>query len=73
MEFLKNKSSRCKDYSELIPQFNIKFIRAFSQGGFADLRQVFVELGFNKIKTKGKYKEIEDKISDALRLWKHVN
>ena len=42
-------------------------LRAFSQGGFADLRQVHLwNLGFIKDKTKGKYKEIEDKISDAL-------
>jgi 3-deoxy-7-phosphoheptulonate synthase len=38
-----------------------------SQGGFADLRQVHLwNLGFINEKTKGKYKEIEDKISDAL-------
>ena len=48
-------------------------LRAFSQGGFADLRQVHLwNLGFIKDKTKGKYKEIEDKISDALLLWKLV-
>ncbi len=45
----------------------LNLIRAFSQGGFADLRQVHLwNLGFINKKTKGKYKEIEDKISDAL-------
>ena len=45
----------------------LNLIRAFSQGGFADLRQVHLwNLGFINKKTKGKYKEIEEKISDAL-------
>ncbi len=52
-------------YSQAASTLNL--LRAFSQGGFADLRQVHLwNLGFIKDKTKGKYKEIEDKISDAL-------
>ncbi len=52
-------------YSQAASTLNL--IRAFSQGGFADLRQVHLwNLGFINKKTKGKYKEIEDKISDAL-------
>ena len=52
-------------YSQSASTLNL--LRAFSQGGFADLRQVHLwNLGFIKDKTKGKYKEIEDKISDAL-------
>ena len=52
-------------YSQSASTLNL--IRAFSQGGFADLRQVHLwNLGFINNKTKGKYKEIEDKISDAL-------
>ena len=50
-------------YSQSASTLNL--LRAFSQGGFADLRQVHLwNLGFIKEKTKGKYKEIEDKISD---------
>ncbi len=52
-------------YSQSASTLNL--IRAFSQGGFADLRQVHLwNLGFINKKTKGKYKEIEDKISDSL-------
>ena len=52
-------------YSQSASTLNL--LRAFSQGGFADLRQVHLwNLGFIKDKTKGKYKEIEDKISDSL-------
>jgi 3-deoxy-7-phosphoheptulonate synthase len=52
-------------YSQSASTLNL--IRAFSQGGFADLRQVHLwNLGFINEKTKGKYKEIEEKISDAL-------
>ena len=55
-------------YSQSASTLNL--LRASSQGGFADLRQVHLwNLGFIKDKTKGKYKEIEDKISDALALW----
>jgi 3-deoxy-7-phosphoheptulonate synthase len=54
-----------RSYSQSASTLNL--IRAFSQGGFADLRQVHLwNLGFINEKTKGKYKEIEDKISDAL-------
>ena len=52
-------------YSQSASTLNL--LRAFSQGGFADLRQVHLwNLGFIKDKTKGKYKEIEDRISDAV-------
>ena len=52
-------------YSQSASTLNL--IRAFSQGGFADLRQVHLwNLGFINEKTKGKYKEIEEKISVAL-------
>ena len=52
-------------YSQSASTLNL--LRAFSQGGFADLRQVHLwNLGFIKDRTKGKYREIEDKISDAL-------
>jgi 3-deoxy-7-phosphoheptulonate synthase len=52
-------------YSQAASTLNL--IRAFSQGGFADLRQVHLwNLGFVNDKTKTKYKEIEDRISDAL-------
>ncbi len=52
-------------YSQSASTLNL--LRAFSQGGFADLRQVHLwNLGFINNKTKGKYKEIEDKISDAI-------
>ena len=54
-----------RSYSQSASTLNL--LRAFSQGGFADLRQVHLwNLGFINEKTKGKYKEIEDKISDAL-------
>ena len=54
-----------RSYSQSASTLNL--LRAFSQGGFADLRQVHLwNLGFINQKTKGKYKEIEDKISDAL-------
>ena len=53
-------------YSQAASTLNL--LRAFSQGGFADLRQVHLwNLGFVKGSTQAKkYKEIEDKISDAL-------
>ena len=53
-------------YSQAASTLNL--LRAFSQGGFADLRQVHLwNLGFVKGSPQGKkYKEIEDKISDAL-------
>ena len=70
MEF--NEKSRVPDAKRLFRAYSqsastLNLIRAFSQGGFADLRQVHLwNLGFINKKTKGKYKEIEDKISDAL-------
>jgi len=53
-------------YSQAASTLNL--LRAFSQGGFADLRQVHLwNLGFVKGSSQAKkYKEIEDKISDAL-------
>ena len=53
-------------YSQAASTLNL--LRAFSQGGFADLRQVHLwNLGFVKGSPQAKkYKEIEDKISDAL-------
>ena len=70
MEF--TESARIPDPKRLFRAYSqsastLNLIRAFSQGGFADLRQVHLwNLGFINEKTKGKYKEIEDKISDAL-------
>jgi 3-deoxy-7-phosphoheptulonate synthase len=66
------ESARIPDAKRLFRAYSqsastLNLIRAFSQGGFADLRQVHLwNLGFINEKTKGKYKEIEDKISDAL-------
>ncbi len=53
-------------YSQAASTLNL--LRAFSQGGFADLRQVHLwNLGFvKKTEQEKKYKQIEDKISDAL-------
>ena len=55
-----------KAYSQSASTLNL--LRAFSQGGFADLRQVHLwNLGFvKKTEQEKKYKQIEDKISDAL-------
>ena len=70
MEF--NAKSREPDAKRLFRAYSqsastLNLLRAFSQGGFADLRQVHLwNLGFINEKTKGKYKEIEDKISDAI-------
>ena len=70
MEF--SEKARVPDAKRLFRAYSqsastLNLLRAFSQGGFADLRQVHLwNLGFIKDKTKGKYKEIEDKISDAL-------
>ena len=70
MEF--TEKSRVPDAKRLFRAYSqsastLNLLRAFSQGGFADLRQVHLwNLGFIKDKTKGKYKEIEDKISEAL-------
>ena len=70
MEF--TEKSRQPDAKRLFRAYSqsastLNLLRAFSQGGFADLRQVHLwNLGFIKDRTKGKYKEIEDKISDAL-------
>jgi len=70
MEF--TEKSRQPDAKRLFRAYSqsastLNLLRAFSQGGFADLRQVHLwNLGFIKDRTKGKYREIEDKISDAL-------
>ena len=67
-----SESSRIPDPKRLFRAYSqsastLNLLRAFSQGGFADLRQVHLwNLGFINQKTRGKYKEIEDKISDAL-------
>ena len=72
MEWNLQEKARIPDPKRLFRAYSqsastLNLLRAFSQGGFADLRQVHLwNLGFIKDKTKGKYKEIEDKISDAL-------
>ena len=55
-----------RSYSQAASTLNL--LRAFSQGGFADLRKVHLwNLGFvNKSPQGKKFKEIEDKITDAL-------
>jgi len=55
-----------KAYSQSASTLNL--LRAFSQGGYADLRKVHLwNLGFVNQSSQGKkFKEIEDKISDAL-------
>ena len=70
MEF--SEKARVPDAKRLFRAYSqsastLNLIRAFSQGGFSDLRKVHLwNLSFINKKTKGKYKEIEDKISDAL-------
>ena len=53
-------------YSQAASTLNL--LRAFSQGGFADLRKVHLwNLGFvNKSQQGRMFKELEDKVSDAL-------
>jgi 3-deoxy-7-phosphoheptulonate synthase len=55
-----------KAYSQSASTLNL--LRAFSQGGFADLRKVHLwNLGFVNKSAQGKrFKEIQEKISDAL-------
>ena len=54
-----------KAYSQAASTLNL--LRAFSQGGFADLNKVhFWNMSFVKNNAKEKYKEIEQKVSDAL-------
>ena len=55
-----------KAYSQAASTLNL--LRALSQGGFADLKKIHLwNLGFIKKSPEGKkFKEIEDKISDAL-------
>ncbi len=55
-----------KAYSQAASTLNL--LRALSQGGFADLKKIHLwNLGFiNKSPEGKKFKEIEDKISDAL-------
>jgi 3-deoxy-7-phosphoheptulonate synthase len=55
-----------KAYSQSASTLNL--LRALSQGGFADLKKIHLwNLGFIKKSPEGKkFKEIEDKISDAL-------
>jgi len=53
-------------YSQAASTLNL--LRAFSQGGFADLKKVHLwNLGFVNKSSQGKrFKELEDKVSDAL-------
>jgi 3-deoxy-7-phosphoheptulonate synthase len=54
-----------KAYSQSASTLNL--LRAFSQGGFADLNKVHLwNMSFVKDKAKEKYQEIEQKVSDAL-------
>ena len=54
-----------KAYSQAASTLNL--LRAFSQGGFADLNKVHLwNMSFVKNNAKEKYKEIEQKVSDAL-------
>ena len=55
-----------KAYSQSASTLNL--LRALSQGGFADLKKIHLwNLGFIKKSSEGKkFREIEDKISDAL-------
>jgi 3-deoxy-7-phosphoheptulonate synthase len=71
MEF--NEKSRVPDPKRLFKAYSqsastLNLIRAFSHGGFADLKKVHTwNLGFIKKTPAGKkFKELEDKISDAL-------
>ena len=71
MEF--NAKARQPDAKRLFRAYSqaastLNLLRAFSQGGFADLRQVHQwNLGFVKqTEQEKKYKVIEDRISDAL-------
>jgi len=71
MEF--NEKVRIPDPKRLFRAYSqsastLNLLRAFSQGGFADLRQVHLwNLGFiKKTEQEKKYKVIQDKITDAL-------
>jgi len=71
MEF--NEKARVPDPKRLFRGYSqaastLNLLRAFSQGGFADLRQVHLwNLGFiKKTEQEKRYKEIQDKITDAL-------
>jgi 3-deoxy-7-phosphoheptulonate synthase len=71
MEF--NEKSRVPDPKRLYKAYSqsastLNLIRAFSHGGFADLKKVHTwNLGFiKKTPAAKKFKELEDKISDAL-------
>jgi len=71
MEF--NEKVRVPDPKRLFRAYSqsastLNLLRAFSQGGFADLRQVHLwNLGFiKKTEQEKRYKEIQDKITDAL-------
>jgi len=68
-----NKKSRIPDPKRLFRAYSqsastLNLLRAFSQGGFADLRQVHLwNLGFiKKTEQEKRYKEIQDKISNSL-------
>jgi 3-deoxy-7-phosphoheptulonate synthase len=71
MEF--NEKSRVPDPKRLFKAYSqsastLNLIRAFSHGGFADLKKVHTwNLGFiKKTPTAKKFKELEDRIEDAL-------
>jgi 3-deoxy-7-phosphoheptulonate synthase len=68
-----NEKSRIPDPKRLFRAYSqsastLNLLRAFSQGGFADLRQVHLwNLGFiKKTEQEKRYKEIQDKISNSL-------
>jgi 3-deoxy-7-phosphoheptulonate synthase len=68
-----NEKSRIPDPKRLFRVYSqsastLNLLRAFSQGGFADLRQVHLwNLGFvKKTEQEKRYKEIQDKISNSL-------
>ena len=57
-------------YSQSASTLNL--LRAFLKAALLIFESSLWDLGFIKDKTKGKYKEIEDKISDALAFMKPV-
>jgi len=68
-----NDKSRIPDPKRLFRAYSqsastLNLLRAFSQGGFADLRQVHLwNLGFiKKTEQEKRYKEIQDKITNSL-------
>ena len=76
MEFKKKQENQMpKDYLESYSQSasTLNLIRAFSQGGFADLRQVHLwNLGFINNKTKIDIKKLKIRLVTHYLLWKLV-